>query len=344
MKKKLRVAVLMGGKSPEHDISLISGKEVVRNLNPQKYDVLPIVVSRDGVNWQIGDRKQFLLDSPASAKLQAPDFITQSLDRSDHASIIRNNKIDVVFIAMHGPNGEDGTVQGFLELLGISYTGSGVLASALSMDKIYSRKLFTHAGLNVPDYVAITKKDSSNIVWKKFKPPIFIHPHNQGSAIGASIVKKEKQLKKALAVAHSYSDIALVDEYLDGIEVTCAILGNDNPMVLPLIEIVSKKEFFDYEAKYNPELADEIVPAKINKKLTKKAQNTAIVAYKTIGCFVFGRVDMIVKDGDVYVLEVNTIPGLTPVSLFPKAANAAGISYAQLLEKIINLSLEKENP
>ena len=336
MKKKLRVAVLMGGKSPEHDISLISGKEVVRNLNPQKYDVLPIVVSRDGVNWQIGDRKQFLLDSPASAKLQAPDFITQSLDRSDHASIIRNNKIDVVFIAMHGPNGEDGTVQGFLELLGISYTGSGVLASALSMDKIYSRKLFTHAGLNVPRYEVA--KRGKVVKEMKLGWPVFVKPHNQGSSVGASIAKNSQEFKKALKIAWRYAPLALIEEYITGTEVTCPILGNENPQALPLVEIVPKKAFFDWQAKYNEDLSCEIVPARISKSQAKKAQEAALAAYKTLGCRGFGRVDMIIKGDKVYVLEVNTIPGLTPVSLFPKSAQAVDISYSRLLDKIIMLT------
>lgn len=333
--RKLKVAVLMGGRSPEHDISLATGREVVKNLDSKKYKVLPIEVSKNGLSWHLKEKNQFLLDSPAIKSIKYQLSSIKSLETVDYSSIIKNLKVDVVFIAMHGPYGEDGTVQGFLELLGVSYTGSGVLASALGMDKLYSRKLFVQAGLTTPNYVIVKPKDNPNIVWRKFKPPVFVHPNNQGSAVGSSLVKKKKQLKKALVVAQKYSNIALVDEYIKGTEVTCAILGNDSPVALPLVEIVSKKEFFDYEAKYNPDLADEIVPARISKSLTNKAQDAALVAYKTIGCRGFGRVDMIIRGEKVYVLEANTIPGLTPVSLFPKAAKAAGLSYPMLLDRII---------
>lgn len=339
MNKKLRIAVLAGGKSAEHEISLISGKEVVKNLNPQKYQTLPIIVSKDGISWQIGDRTRDLLDSPAK-KVKSETSKVKSLTISDHLAIIKNHEVDLVFIAMHGPFGEDGTVQGFLELIGVPYTGSGVLASALGIDKISSRKLFTQAGLTVPQWMIISRNASPQSVWSNFTPPIFVKPSNQGSSIGASLVKRKQDLKKALKLAFGFSRYTLVEEYLDGIEVTGSILGNDRPTALPLVEIVPKKDFFSYEAKYDQRLCDEIVPARINKILTKKAQNAALTAYQTLGCRGFGRTDMIIKGNDVYVLEVNTIPGLTPVSLFPKAAQAAGISYPQLLDKIINYALE----
>lgn len=347
MSKKLNVAVLMGGKSKEHEISLISGREVVRNLNPKKYNVLPIIVSRDGITWQIGERENFLLDSPSSSTGPTKKSdVKKSRSKnqptiSDHSIIIKNNQIDVVFIVMHGPNGEDGKVQGFLDLIDVPYTGSGVLASALGMDKIYSRIMFTQSGLSVPKYVTIRKGEKPNKVWEKLKSPVFIKPRFQGSSVGTSKVNSKKELKKALKKAFNYDDWAIVEEYLDGTEVTCAILGNERPEALPLVEIATKKEYFDYEAKYDPNLTEEIVPARINRYLTNKAQQAALTAYQTIGCQGFGRVDMIIRNGKVYVLEVNTIPGLTPVSLFPKAAQDVGISYTQLLDRIINLSLAK---
>ena len=338
--RKLNVAVLMGGKSAEHEISLSSGREVVKNLDSKKYNVLPIVIAKDGINWQIGDRKQFLSGSPARVKLQTPKYKIQTSDRSDHVSIIRKNKVDIVFIALHGPNGEDGTIQGFLELLGIPYTGSGVLASALGMDKIYSRRLFVQAGLNIPKYLVISKNDSLNKVFKKFKLPLFVKPSNQGSSFGVSKVAKKSDLKKAIKLAFSYSDLAIVEEYIKGREITVPILGNDNPTALPVVEIISKTDFFDYKAKYDEKLCDEIVPARIGKKLTNDAQKAAILAYQTLGCRGFGRVDIIIKDNKIYVLEVNTIPGLTPVSLFPKSAASANIVYSKLLDKIINFAIK----
>ena len=316
MRKKIKVAVLSGGKLPEHEISLISGREVVKNLSPQKYDVIPIVISKDGVIWQIGNKN-------LKFKIENLKFC------------------DVVFITLHGPYGEDGTIQGFLELIGLPYTGSGVLASALGMDKISSRKLFTHAGLKVPNYLVLREPDPCQVVWQKFKPPVFVKPHNQGSSVGTSKVRKSSHLKKALDHAFSFSNLVLVEEFIDGIEITCPILDNSNPKALPLVEIVPKTKYFDYEAKYDDKLCDEIVPARISKSLTKKAQEAALIAYKVLGCRGFGRVDMIAKDNNVYILEVNTIPGLTPVSLFPKSAASIGISYPKLLDKIIMFALQR---
>src|SRR3990167_6064453 len=268
--RKLNVAVLMGGKSSEHEVSLSSGREVVKNLNPKKYNVLPIVIAKDGINWQIGNKKQFLLDSPAGVKPQITNSKTRNLNRSDHASIIKNNHVDVIFIAMHGPNGEDGTIQGFLELLGISYTGSGVLASALGMDKIYSRRLFVQAGLNVPKYLVLSKNDAPNEIFKKLKLPLFVKPSNQGSSVGVSKVIKKSDLKKSLKLAFDFSDLVIVEEYIKGREITVPVLGNDNPTALPVVEIVPKTDFFDYKAKYDEKLCDEIVPARISKSLTNE--------------------------------------------------------------------------
>ncbi len=316
MSRKLKVAVLMGGKSSEHEVSLMSGKELVKNLNPKKYIILPILISRNGNTWSIGGKK----------------FNGQVFNLKS------KYKIDIAFIALHGQSGEDGTIQGFLEVTQIPYTGSGVAASAIGIDKIYSSKLFTQAGLITPEYVVIKQAKSQEYNRKNMRFPVFVKPNNQGSSVGATKVNSKKDLQKALKLAFQYSDVAIVDNFIDGIEVTCAIIGNVNPLALPLIEIVPKKEFFDYEAKYNEKLCDEIIPARISKSQAKKAREAAIRAYQSIGCQGFGRVDMIIRGNKVYVLEVNTIPGLTPVSLFPKAAQAAGISYPQLLDKIIEFA------
>lgn len=333
MAKRLKVAVLMGGKSAEHDISLLSGMEVVKNLNPKKYKVLQVVIRSDGRTWEIGEGNGSFLGSSASKSHVSKINKAENLARFDHEALVSNHGIDVVFIAMHGPFGEDGTIQGLLELMGVHYTGSGVLASALGMDKIYSRKLFTQADLKTPKYVVIKKGEISKI--KDLKFPLFVKPNNQGSSVGITRVNKSKDLKKAVTFAHKYSNLALVEEFISGTEITCAIIGNDKPKALPLVEIVPKKEFFDYEAKYNERLCDEIVPARISKTLTKKAQGAALTAYQILGCRGFGRVDMIIKGNNVYILEVNTIPGLTSLSLVPKAARAAGLSYPKLLDKII---------
>lgn len=307
--RKLRVAVLMGGKSPEYEVSLATGREALKHLDKTKYLISPITISRDG--------------------------------QRGFSKVLRKKRIDVVFIAMHGPFGEDGTVQGMLELLGIPYTGSGVLASALGMNKIMFRKIMEREKIPVPKYLVFEKRESLKNIWRFFKnPPIFVKPHNQGSSVGASIVKKKSQVEKALRRAFSYSDPVLVEEYLDGVEVSCGVLGNDKPFALPIAEIVPKNEFFDYEAKYTPGKADEIVPARISKNLTSKVQKTAVSVFKAIGARGFARVDMIIVGRTPVVLEINTIPGLTSVSILPKEAAAAGISYPKLLDRIIELALE----
>jgi len=293
MRQKLKIAVLMGGKSPEYEISLISGREVMKNLDKDKYTPTPVIISKTG----------------------------QGIEKVLHVAA------DIVFIAMHGPYGEDGRIQGMLDMAGIKYTGSGVTASAVGMDKLIFRKLMQAEGIPVAR------------ISTKF--PCFVKPHNQGSSVGASIVRSKKDLKKAVKLAKKYSGKIIIEEYLKGTEVTCAVLGNEKPIALPVIEIIPLKgKFFDYTSKYTESGSEEIVPARISKGLTKKVQNLAIKVYRTVGCRGFGRVDFILKDNKYpIVLEINTIPGLTPMSLVPKAAKAAGISYRSLLDKIIRYAI-----
>lgn len=307
--KKLRVAVLMGGRSPEYEISLKTGQEVLKHLDRRKYLIFSIIIPRDG--------------------------------RGGFLQILEKKRVDVVFIAMHGPFGEDGTAQGMLELLGIPYTGSGVLTSSLGMNKIMSRKIFEKEKIPVPKYLVFRKGEKIKKIWDFFvKPPIFVKPYNQGSSVGGSVVRQKDKLTKALKLAFSFSDPILIEEYLEGIEVSCGLLGNENPQALPVAEIVPKNEFFDYEAKYTPGKAEEIVPARIPKNLTQKVKKTAIRVFKAIGACGFARVDMIIKKRTPVVLEINTIPGLTSVSILPKEAASAGISYSALLDRIIKLALE----
>lgn len=340
-KTKLNVIVLMGGKTPEHKISLISGREVVRNLSKKKYNVLPVVISRDGEKWQLTTPKNLLaLPDPLLTKGKDKALVGASEINIQRKDGIKS--IDAVFIAMHGPFGEDGTVQGMLETAGLTYTGSGVLASALGMDKIMFRKIMIEEKIPIPRYVVFEKKEKSGKIFKSLgNPPYFVKPFNQGSSVGASIVKTKRDLKDALKAAFKYSDKILVDEYIKGMELTCAVLGNEDAYALPVIEIVPKRsEFFDYESKYAESGSDEIVPARISKPLTKKVQELAVKVHKAIGAREFSRVDFILKEGKYpVVLEINTIPGLTPMSLFPKAAKEAGFSYSQLLDKIVSYSL-----
>ena len=340
--RKIKVAVLMGGKSPEHEISLISGQEVVRNLDKSKYTTLPVFISRDGATWRLTDSKGALsLPDPLKAKLTKKEIIPASFKEISGANNLAQS-VDVAFIAMHGPYGEDGTIQGMLELAGIKYTGSKVLASALGMDKIKFREFLKGKGLPIPKYIVAKKGERIGSLKTLGRPPYFVKPYNQGSSVGASLVKQKSEIKKALDLAFRYSDTALIDEYLPGMEVTVSVIGNDRPQALPIIEIRPLKgEFFDYESKYTESGAEEIVPANLPKGLTKKVQDLAIEVYKVIGAKGFARVDIILKKNKYpYVLEINTIPGLTPMSLLPKAAESSGISYSALLDKIVMYAVE----
>lgn len=344
MKKdqKTNVVVLMGGRTPEYEISLLSGIEVVRNLSPEKYNALPVIISRDGTRWQL-TAKALLLSLPNPLKNKDNTRALAQITQKELAGINEmDKKPDVVFIAMHGPYGEDGTVQGLLELTGVRYTGSGVLASAIGMDKITFRKLMKAVKISTPKYIVVKKGQKlPNIKRLLGPPPYFVKPSNQGSSVGGSIVRQRKNLQGALDLASQYGDIALVDKYVSGTELTCGVLGNENPKPLPVVEIIPGKEFFDYESKYTHPKTQEIVPARISPALSKKVQDLALKVYKEVGARGFARIDFILRNNkEPVVLEINTIPGLTPMSLLPKAAAACGISYPQLLDTIIQYALE----
>ena len=339
----------MGGKTPEHEISLISGREVVKSLDPEKYNIFPVTISRNGNTWKLTPTES-LLESEDILKLRSSnhDLITKGAREIQGVKGISQVKPDVVFIAMHGPFGEDGTVQGMLELAGLKYTGSGVLASALGMDKLMFRKIMAYEGIPIPKYIVVIKEsrksgkelrqEVKNILGK---PPYFVKPNNQGSSVGISKINNLNELINALKTAFEYSNTVLVDQMIHGMEVTCAVLGNDKPIALPVIEIVPHKgDFFNYESKYFESGSEEIVPARIPLKVTRVVQKMTLGVYGAVGCRGFARVDFILKNGvKPVVLEINTIPGITSMSLLPKAAKAAGIRYAGLIDKIINYAL-----
>jgi len=344
MTKKLRVVVLMGGKSPEHDVSILSGKNVISALNKNGYEVFPVVISKDGKHWK-------LINKRSSISVTAPLFIKENIRENvlsnkhglQGAESIFKKYADIVFIAMHGPFGEDGTVQRMLDLIGYKYTGSGFLASILGMDKLMFREIMIREKIAVPKYEALSKNNFKEDMLKYLeKPPYFVKPNNQGSSIGTSIANNRKELKSALNLAWKYSQTALVEEYLCGMEITCGVLGNDKPKALPLVEIIPRSgKYFDFKSKYTESGSEEVVPARISKKMTEIIQRIAVNAHLTIGCRGFSRVDFILKDNKIpIVLEINTIPDLTPLSLLPKAAKAAGISYRKLIGKIINYALK----
>jgi D-alanine-D-alanine ligase len=308
---KMRLALIAGGKSSEREVSLKSGSQVFQALNKDKYDI----------------RRYDPLTDLERLVREAP-------------------QLEVALIIMHGRGGEDGTVQGLLELLGVPYQGSGVLASAVAMNKELSKALYQLAGLQVPRAVAFSreKAPSPQEIEAKLGLPAVIKPATEGSSIGVTMARTITELAAGLAAAYEYDHRVLVEEFIRGTEITGAVLGNSAPKVLPLVEIIPSGNyiFFDYEAKYQPGATHEICPARLDPELTSRAQQCALTAHAALGCRGYSRTDMMVQDGTIYVLETNTIPGMTATSLFPQAAKAAGLEFPELLDTLIQLALEKD--
>jgi D-alanine-D-alanine ligase len=308
--EKLTIALLSGGISSEREVSLSSGNQVYEALDHNKYDIIRY-----------------------DPKSDLPQLVADA------------SKIDAALIILHGPFGEDGTVQGLLDLLDIPYQGSGVLGSALGMNKLASKYLYEKSGLLVPSYLVIGHNDAldTNECARRLGLPLVVKPVGSGSSVGISIVKSEKLLKEAVDKAFVQDAMVLIEAYIDGIELTGGVLGNHPVEALPIIEIVPSEsfDFFDYEAKYTTGATNEICPARISDEMTRKAQEIAKTAHEALFCKGYSRTDMILKNQDIYVLETNTIPGMTATSLLPQAAGAAGISFSRLLDRLIELSLEE---
>lgn len=348
MTAKRNVIVLMGGLSEEHDVSLATGRVVLRTLDKRKYNVSPVIVGKNG-RWLLAP-SAFELPGEGSGKKGAH---LVALDTNQAISRLRavSKRAAVVFIALHGRYGEDGTVQGFLDVAGIPYTGSGVLASALAMDKVKSAELFRFHGLTTPPAVhfteSIRKAERGAILGRIAKTigfPCVVKPSDCGSSVGITVVSTPIELANAVRRAFLHSATVLVQKRIRGTEVTCAVLddGNRPPIALPPTEIVPlTSPFFDYHAKYAPGATEEITPARLPAALIGKIQKTALKAHTVLGCSGMSRTDMILLRGKCYVLETNTIPGMTEGSLLPKAAAAAGIPFQKLLDRIIAAALRR---
>ena len=302
-----RVAVLMGGRSAEREVSLTTGAQV-------------------------------------AAALAEEHFETTSIDTGTETFVgeLQALKPDVVFICLHGRFGEDGTVQGMLELLGIPYVGSGVLASALAMDKVMSKHFFAHAGLKTPAYAALRRGEPVDVdaLAASLGPKTVVKPANEGSAIGVTIAHTAGELPAAIAEAFRHDEVVLVEQFVSGVEITVGVLGNERPECLPTLEVVPEHEFYDYESKYQQGMSTHIIPARISAEATVEAQRLALEVHRCLGCRGMSRTDMIVTEDDsVHLLEVNTIPGMTPTSLLPDAARAAGLEFPTLCRRLVELAL-----
>lgn len=325
----------MGGQSAERSVSLATGTQVLNALDPEKYAVYAIDTAT-GLAQLPGEASPLVGAGGASvtALTQLPQLEKDGLP-------------DVVFIALHGPGGEDGSVQGFLETLRIPYTGSGVLASALAMDKARYKLLCTSASIPTPAGMTLKKTESARIrkaseeIGLQLGYPVVIKPCRQGSSYGTRLVKAPEEVAEALKDTFRYDTTALIEECVQGTEITVAVLGNDDCVALPPVEIIPKNEFFDFEDKYSVDGAQEICPARLSEEDTKEAKELALECHRLLGCRGMSRTDMFVTDDGCVVLETNTIPGMTPTSLLPKAAAAAGISFEKLLDMLIGYAKEK---
>jgi D-alanine-D-alanine ligase len=309
VKSKLTIALLSGGVSSEREVSLNSGDQVYEALDKAKYHVRRYDPKTDLV--------RLVNDAPG---------------------------IDAALIILHGPFGEDGTVQGLLDLLGIPYQGSGVLGSAVAMNKLSAKRLYERAGLPIPDYAVARRLEGidPDAVLKRLGLPVVVKPVVGGSSVGISIVRRPEGLRKAVEAAWEHDPSVLIEAFIQGVEITGGVIGNDALEVFPLIEIIPdpSREFFDYTAKYTPGVSEEICPARIDPELTAEAQRLALEAHRTLFCRGYSRTDMMVRGREIFILETNTIPGMTATSLLPRAARTAGYSFGQLLDRLIELSLE----
>ena len=313
MKKKIRVSVLFGGKSVEHEVSLQSAKNVIDAIDKNKYEVIPIGIDKSG-KWP-----HPFQDICATT--------------------------DVVFPVLHGSFGEDGTVQGLFKLAGVPFVGASILGSAVGMDKDIAKRLLRDAGIPIAKFLVFKEKDKIDFkkVFSEVGLPFFVKPANSGSSVGVGKVKNENDFKKAVDEAFRYDTKILVEEFVDGREVECAVLGNENPIASWVGEIIPHHEFYSYEAKYTDENGASLeVPAKIFPEISERIREIAIKTFKALSCEGMGRVDFFLKkDGDLVVNEINTIPGFTKISMYPRLWEASGVSYSELTHRLIELAFER---
>lgn len=354
MEKKIKLCVIFGGESPEHSISELSVTSVIKNLNKDKYKIHMIGITQKG-RWYLYTGKP---ENIAGGKWEKDKkHLKRAIISPDagHGGILnlddnKKIKIDVVFPVLHGEFGEDGTIQGLLELANIKYVGMGVLASANSMDKTATKIVLKDAGIPQADWVVVKRNELENIepimdkIEKKLGYPCFVKPANTGSSVGVGKAHDRAELKEALINAAEFDRKILVEEFIDGHEVECSVLGNDNPKAAVVGEIMPTVEFYDFDAKYSDASTKLQIPAKLPNETTEKIRKYAVEAFTALNGSGLSRVDFFVKhsDGGVVLNEINTMPGFTDISMYPKLWEAAGIGYGDLLDELIRLGTERE--
>jgi D-alanine-D-alanine ligase len=353
---KIRVGILFGGRSAEHEVSLVSAESIMNALDRKRYAIIPVGITPDG-RWFsdaeiFDDLKHGRYRNRRHQSILSPDPTTCGLLSWASASqVLRNIRLDVVFPVLHGTFGEDGTIQGLLELANIPYVGAGVLGSSVSMDKVVTKQLCCLAGIPVSPSVWFYSHDFQKnavavrkMVEKNLKYPYFIKPANLGSSVGISKAHDRGELDKAILLASRYDRKILVEESIENArEIEVAVLGNDSPRATVPGEIIPSNEFYDYDAKYVDGASKAIIPAALSRTTVRKLQAMAVDAFQTVECAGMARVDFLVvrKTGKIYFNEINTIPGFTSISMYPKLWEATGIPYPRLLAELIKLAIER---
>lgn len=337
---KQTIAIIFGGTNTEHEVSIASAKSVIDNLDHKKYKLFPVKITKKN-DWLI----------PKDEYRVGESLDNLVWDKSNPYSCLTESKINVVFPLLHGPYGEDGTIQGLLDTLRIPYVGCGVLASAICMDKVIQKQLASSIGIQSPKYIYLTKyqwqQDPNQWMDKiqsQLKFPCFVKPANQGSSIGISKAETKNQLQEAIDSASMLDLKIIVEQAIPHVrEIECSILGNNNPKASILGEIIPSNDFYDYDSKYVDGKSQEIIPADISQKIAKQIRKTAIKAFKTLNCSGLARIDFLINNETkvFYLNEINTMPGFTQISMYPKLWEASGVVYSDLLDQLIELGLKK---
>ena len=356
--KKIRVGIIFGGRSGEHEVSFCSASSIIKAIDKDKYTVVPIGITKEG-RWISPQDSELALKSGKIEGKNTVILLNDSFSKSlvcidnnqklDKSSALE--KLDVIFPVLHGPYGEDGTVQGLLELANIPYVGAGVAASAISMDKDFMRMVFQQKGLPILKWMTIKRKEWQegkekilSLVQNGFEYPLFVKPANLGSSVGITKVHKKEELEKAIDLASSYDRKILIERGLEEVrEIECGVLGNDEPRASVVGEVKPAGEFYDYDSKYTEEGTQLIIPADLPDGVSQEVQRIALRAFKAVDAAGMARVDFFVskKENKIYLNEINTIPGFTSSSMYPRLWEASGISYPELIDRLIQLALER---
>lgn len=352
--KKKKVGIIFGGKSAEHEVSLQSAKNIVEAIDKTKFDVILIGIDKNG-KWHLNDQSSYLLnaENPKLIQLNKSDdtiaIVPGEMDKQlIHAeNAMQLEQLDVVFPIVHGTLGEDGSLQGMLRLANLPFVGPSVLGSSICMDKDIAKRLLKDAGINVAKGLTYTSAKKDKISYEEaaayLGTPMFIKPANQGSSVGVSKVTTKEEFEAGIESAFQYDHKLIVEESIVGREIECSVLGNTDPKASLLGEILPHTEFYSYESKYIDEKGAELaIPAELSDEVTKEMQKAAIEAFETLQCEGLARVDFfLTENGDIYVNEVNTLPGFTKISMYPKLWEISGISYPDLIKRLIELAIER---